>query len=77
MPATFVMGHMLVVAIMSYFMTLELENPCKSRLVNNFFAGLFHDIPEALTRDIVSPVKKSVEGLGSIISELMMIRWNR
>ena len=70
LPQTFVMGHMLVVAILSYFMTLELDQPCKSRLVNNFFAGLFHDVPEALTRDIVSPIKKSVEGLGEILSEI-------
>ncbi len=70
LPETFVMGHMLVVAILSYFMTLELENPCKQRLVNNFFSGLFHDVPEALTRDIVSPIKKSVEGLGEILSEI-------
>lgn len=70
MPQTFVMGHMLVVAILSYFMTLELDNPCKSRLVNNFFSGLFHDLPEALTRDIVSPIKKSVEGLGDILAEI-------
>lgn len=66
-PDTFVMGHMLVVAILSYFMTLELDNPCGKRKVNNFFAGLFHDVPEALTRDIVSPVKRSVEGLEDII----------
>ena len=70
MPQTFVMGHMLVVAILSYFMTLELENPCSERLVNNFFSGLFHDLPEVLTRDIVSPVKASVKGLSSIISEI-------
>ena len=70
MPHTYVMGHMLVVAILSYFMTLELESPCKKRLVNNFFAGLFHDVPEALTRDIVSPIKKSVEGLGEILAEI-------
>lgn len=70
LPETYVMGHMLVVAILSYFMTLELDNPCKSRLVNNFFAGLFHDVAEALTRDIVSPIKKSVEGLGKILSEI-------
>ena len=70
MPITYVMGHMLVVAILSYFMTLELENPCKSRLVNNFFAGLFHDVPEALTRDIVSPIKTSVEGLDKILTEI-------
>ena len=70
MPQTFVMGHMLVVAILSYFLTLELDNPCKKRLENNFFAGLFHDLPEVLTRDIVSPVKNSVKGLDSIISEI-------
>lgn len=70
MPQTFVMGHMLVVAILSYFMTLELENPCPKRCINNFFAGLFHDLPEVLTRDIVSPVKASVKGLGSILSEI-------
>ncbi|MBQ3427660.1 MAG: HD domain-containing protein [Clostridia bacterium] len=70
LPQTFVMGHMLVVAILSYFMTLELDKPCKTRLVNNFFAGLFHDVPEALTRDIVSPIKKSVEGLDAILSEI-------
>lgn len=70
MPQTFVMGHMLVVAILSYFMTLELSNPCRKRLSNNFFAGLFHDLPEVLTRDIVSPVKNSVKGLDSIISEI-------
>jgi putative hydrolase of HD superfamily len=64
------MGHMLVVAILSYFMTLEIENPCRSRLINNFFSGLFHDLPEVLTRDIVSPVKASVKGLGSILSEI-------
>lgn len=69
MPATFVMGHMLVVAILSYFATLETQStPCPSRLVNNYFAGLFHDLAEVLTRDIVSPVKASVKGLGSIIS---------
>ncbi len=70
MPATFVMGHMLVVAVMSYFMTLELDNPCSERCVNNFFGGLFHDLPEVLTRDIVSPVKSSVEGLGGLINEI-------
>ena len=70
LPETYVMGHMLVVAILSYFMTLELDKPCKKRLVNNFFAGLFHDVPEALTRDIVSPIKKSVEGLGDILAEI-------
>ncbi|NSW92854.1 MAG: HD domain-containing protein [Firmicutes bacterium] len=68
-PETSVLGHMLVVAILSYFCTLELEG-CDKRIVNNFFAGLFHDLPEVLTRDIVSPVKRSVEGLEELIKEI-------
>jgi len=68
-PETSVLGHMLVVAILSYFCTLEIEG-CEKRIINNFFAGLFHDLPEVLTRDIVSPVKKSVEGLEDVIKEI-------
>lgn len=69
MPSTSVMGHMLVVAIMSYLTSLEC-GACEKRLVNNFFGGLFHDLPEALTRDIVSPVKNSVKGLDHIIKNI-------
>ncbi|MBE7044739.1 MAG: HD domain-containing protein [Ruminococcaceae bacterium] len=69
MPQTFVMGHMLVVAILAYFCSLEVE-ACEKRLVNNFFGALFHDLPEVLTRDIVSPVKASVKGLDDIIKEI-------
>jgi len=65
-PNTFVMGHMLVVAILSYFASCEAD-ACPKRLVNNFFGGLFHDIPETLTRDIVSPVKAGVKGLDDLI----------
>lgn len=66
MPQTFVMGHMLVVAMLSYFCSLE-AGACNERLKNNFFAALFHDLPEVLTRDIVSPVKASVKGLDDLI----------
>lgn len=69
MPQTSVMGHMMVVAIMSYFTSLEC-GACKTRLINNFFGGLFHDIPEVLTRDIVSPIKSSIEGLDGIIKDI-------
>lgn len=69
MPQTFVMGHMLVVAILSYFCSLEAD-ACEKRLANNFFAALFHDLPEVLTRDIVSPVKASVKGLDDLIKEI-------
>ncbi|NLC67440.1 MAG: HD domain-containing protein [Clostridiaceae bacterium] len=68
-PETSVLGHMLVVAILSYFCTLQLRG-CNKRIINNFFAALFHDLPEVLTRDIVSPVKRSVEGLEELIKEI-------
>ena len=68
-PQTYVMGHMLVVAITSYFCSLEM-GACAKRRINNFFGGLFHDIPEVLTRDIVSPVKASVAGLDDIIADI-------
>jgi putative hydrolase of HD superfamily len=68
-PETSVMGHMLIVAILSYVFTVELGG-CNKRIYNNYFAGLFHDIPEVLTRDIISPVKRSIEGLSDIIKEI-------
>ncbi len=68
-PKTSVLGHMLIVAMMSYFCSLQL-NACPKRLYNNYFAALFHDLPEVLTRDIVSPVKRSVAGLEDIIKEI-------
>ncbi len=69
LPATSVMGHMLIVAVLSYLCSLEI-NACVCRRVNNFFGGLFHDVPEVLTRDIVSPVKNSIEGLDNLIKEI-------
>lgn len=69
MPVTYVMGHMLVVAILSYLCGLEI-GVCDKRAENNFFGGLFHDLPEVLTRDIVSPVKASVKGLDNLIKEI-------
>ncbi len=68
-PKTYVMGHMLVVAILSYLCVQEVEASPK-RAVNAYFGGLFHDLAEVLTRDIVSPVKASVRGLDEIIREI-------
>ena len=67
-PETSVLGHMLTVAIFGYFYSLKI-NACEKRLQNNFFVALFHDLPEALTRDIISPVKYSVDELADIIAE--------
>ncbi|WP_169777410.1 HD domain-containing protein [Campylobacter mucosalis] len=70
-PETAVLGHMLVVAILSYFYSLKV-NACEKRAENNFFCALFHDLPESLTRDIISPVKYGIKGLNEIINEYEM-----
>jgi putative hydrolases of HD superfamily len=67
-PKTSVLGHMYIVAITSYLLSLE-NDACTKRLYNNFFTGLFHDLPEVLTKDIIKPVKGSVKGLEDIIKE--------
>ncbi len=63
-PETSVLGHMLIVAFMAYLSSPKKED------VESFFRGLFHDLPEALTRDIVSPVKKSIPDLEEHITRI-------
>lgn len=65
-PATSVLGHMLVVALLTY-LSLQDTGACEQRKVEGFLGGLFHDLPEVLTRDITSPVKASVSGLDDFI----------
>ena len=65
-PRTSVLGHMLIVAMVAYLLSLQ-AGACPRRCINNYFTGLFHDLPEALTRDIISPVKHSVRGLDNLI----------
>jgi putative hydrolases of HD superfamily len=67
-PKTSVLGHMFIVAVLSYLFSLEMQ-ACAKRCYNNYFTGLFHDLPEVLTRDIVHPVKKSIGGLDDLIKE--------
>lgn len=68
LPKTSVLGHMLIVAMLAYLCSIEI-NACGRRIYNNYFGGLFHDLPEVLTRDIVSPVKSSIKGLQDLIKE--------
>jgi len=65
-PETSVLGHMFFVAIMALFLTKEYGGN-KDKIYYNFFTGLFHDLPEALTRDIIAPVKQGVVGLDEIL----------
>lgn len=68
-PPTSVLGHTLIVAICSYLLSFDLK-VCKQMRINHFLCGLFHDLPEILTRDIISPIKRSVEGLDEQIKTI-------
>ncbi|MCL2838552.1 MAG: HD domain-containing protein [Oscillospiraceae bacterium] len=68
-PQTSVLGHSMYVALLMYFLSKKL-GACKQRLVNNFFAALFHDLPESVTRDIISPVKQATDNFPKIIKEI-------
>lgn len=76
-PETSVMGHSLVVAILAYLVSLELKQDIKKQATHHFWLGLFHDIPEVLTRDIISPVKQSVSELEEIIREIEKEEMNK
>jgi len=69
-PKTSVLGHVMLVAVMSYFLTKEVGIACNKRYYNNFFGGLFHDLPEVVTRDIIKPVKLSVPGMHDEIKKI-------
>lgn len=70
-PKTTVLGHCFFVAIVTLLLCRP-SNPdmCESRLINNYFCALFHDLPEAVTRDIISPVKTATDGLPNIVKKI-------
>ena len=68
-PATSVLGHTLVVALCGYLLSLDI-GACEQMRINHFLGGLFHDLPEILTRDIISPIKSSIVGLDEQIKHI-------
>lgn len=68
-PLTSVLGHSYFVAVLTLLICYDL-GMSDSRIYNNFFCGLFHDLPEAVTRDIISPVKKATDTLPNVVKEI-------
>lgn len=68
-PCTSVLGHTLVVALCAFLLGYDLKFT-KAMQIQHFFCGLFHDLPEILTRDIISPVKKQISGIDALIKEI-------
>lgn len=68
-PRTSVLGHCYFVAVLTLLLSREI-GANDGRVYNNFFSALFHDLPEAVTRDIISPVKQATDHLPSIVKEI-------
>ena len=70
-PHTSVLGHCFFVAILTLLFEHEAKiKMCPRRMFNNYFSALFHDLPEAVTRDIISPVKQATHGLPLIVKSI-------
>ena len=67
-PQTTVLGHSLMVSNMTYLHDLDKGAGPKQKY-NDFFTALFHDLPEVLTKDVISPVKTNVSGLAELLDE--------
>ena len=70
-PATSVLGHCFFVAVITLLLSRCTDTPlCPRRLYDNYFSALFHDLPEAVTRDIISPVKQATDELPFIVKKI-------
>ncbi|BBD77906.1 HD domain-containing protein [Hydrogenophilus thermoluteolus] len=67
LPKTSVLGHLLFVAILSYCGARELGAKSVRRRCNAFYGALFHDLPEVLTRDVISPIKREAPGVEALL----------
>ena len=70
-PHTSVLGHCFFVACVTLLLMRDTQVPlCPKRLFNDFFSALFHDLPEAVTRDIISPVKQATDELPGVVKHI-------
>ncbi|KUE73222.1 haloacid dehalogenase [Candidatus Methanomethylophilus sp. 1R26] len=65
-PKTTVLGHSLLVADCAYLADRD-AGASAGQVYCDFFTGLFHDLPEVLTKDVITPVKTRVSGLPQLL----------
>lgn len=68
-PKTTVLGHSLLVANMVYLNDVD-HGVFGRRVYFDYYSALFHDLPEVLTKDVITPVKTSVSGLPSLLEDI-------
>lgn len=61
-PCT-ILGHLYSTAVWAYFMSLEEHPEDEALATKRYFMGIFHDVAEAWTTDLPSPIKDYIKGL--------------
>ncbi len=67
-PKTAVLGHSLLVANAMFLHDLDAKVSDR-QIYNDYYTGLFHDLPEVLTKDVITPIKVNVSGLATLLDE--------
>jgi putative hydrolase of HD superfamily len=67
-PKTTVLGHSLMVADSIFLHDLD-SGASDRQIYNDYYTGLFHDLPEVLTKDVITPIKVNVSGLASVLED--------
>ena len=66
-----VMAHLVYVTFISYIIwSLENENWADLDIEELLLKSIYHDIPEAITGDIITPTKRSIPGFVEILEEV-------
>lgn len=65
-PKTTVLGHSLMVANSIFLHDLDARITGR-QIYYDYYSALFHDLPEVLTKDVISPVKNNVSGLAGLL----------
>lgn len=68
MPEFMVAGHCFIVALLAFAWSVEHVDD-SFRIVENVFGAVVHDLAEALTRDVSSPVKYGA-GIEGVLAEM-------
>lgn len=64
-----VMSHLFIISFIAY-MIGNIEGKSRQETTRMMMIALFHDIPEAITGDIVAPTKKAIEGFEELLSTI-------
>ena len=48
----------------------DLDSKASDRQIyNDYYTALFHDLPEVLTKDVITPIKVNVSGLAAVLED--------